>query len=124
MPTRIGKQFRFEAAHHLPDHDGKCRRPHGHSYRVEVTLAGDLEDAGPKNGMVHDFSDVSRFWKHELEPHLDHQDLNLTLADDCDPPTAELIARYLYRRFMGELGDDVERVRVWETESSWAEYPA
>lgn len=38
--TTIGKTFTFEAAHHLEHHRGKCRRPHGHSYKLEVMVTG------------------------------------------------------------------------------------
>jgi len=122
VPHRIAKLFTFEAAHHLPDHDGKCAREHGHSYRVEVTLTGRLEKDGPKRGMVYDFGDVASIWKAQLEPLLDHRNLNETL--DVETTTAELIAQWIYNRARVLMGDVVERVRVWETASSWAEYPA
>ena len=120
--TRIGKRFRFEAAHHLPYHDGKCRRPHGHSYEVEVTLVGEPRAAGPKRGMVVDFGDVSDVWANVLKPQLDHRDLNETL--DVPATTAEYIAAWIYAQFALTFGGSLERVRVWETSSSFAEYPA
>jgi 6-pyruvoyltetrahydropterin/6-carboxytetrahydropterin synthase len=122
MTTRIGKVFRFEAAHHLPQHDGKCRNPHGHSYRVELTFVGELEERGPQSGMVIDFGEIAAFWKRELEPLLDHQDLNETL--DVHETTAEQIARWLYRELFASFGDELDTVRVWETADAWAEYPA
>ena len=39
---KIGKTYSFEAAHHLPNHNGKCKNPHGHSYRLEVEVEGGL----------------------------------------------------------------------------------
>lgn len=120
MAARIGKRFTFEAAHHLPDHDGKCRRPHGHSYVVEATFLGEPIYGGPKNGMVVDFGDVSSFWKGELEPVLDHRDLNDSI--DVDVTTAERIAEWIWERFEDRFA--CERVRVWETATSWAEWPA
>lgn len=41
---RIGKLFRFEAAHHLSDlpEGHKCARLHGHSYTVEISVATDV----------------------------------------------------------------------------------
>ena len=55
---RVTKEFHFEAAHFLPGYDGLCANLHGHSYRLLVTLRGEiLKDAtSPKNGMVIDFS--------------------------------------------------------------------
>jgi 6-pyruvoyltetrahydropterin/6-carboxytetrahydropterin synthase len=122
MLTRIGKEFRFEAAHHLPEHDGKCQRPHGHSYRVEVTLIGKPIERGPKTGMVVDFGELSAFWKESVEPLLDHRDLNETL--DVPVTTAEWIAYWILGAFRARFGAKVERVRVWETASSFAEAPA
>jgi 6-pyruvoyltetrahydropterin/6-carboxytetrahydropterin synthase len=116
----ICKVFRFEAAHQLPDHDGKCRDLHGHSYQVEVELHGPIQVEGPKRGMVVDFSDVKRFWTSELEPLLDHRFLNDSLEGLVDPTTAENLAGWIFRRFeFAAL--PVVAVRVWETATSWAE---
>src|SRR4051812_36396435 len=120
--NRIGKRFAFEAAHSLPEHDGKCRRPHGHSYRVEVTVVGEPMTVGAKSGMVVDFGDVSEVWKRRCEPLLDHRDLNESLVG-VPVTTAEWIARWLFELFASELVG-VERVRVFETASSFAEFPA
>lgn len=124
MSTSITKIFRFEAAHKLPNHDGKCRNLHGHTYKVEVTVAGDLVTTGPQEGMVVDFGYLSRIWKERLESRLDHQYLN-----DVDPiPTAERIAEFIHVVFSDGLAaldrEDLELVsiRVWETETSYAEY--
>src|SRR5215469_16747057 len=58
----ITREFTFEASHHLPGHQGKCRRPHGHSYRLQVSLRGPILDApGQSNdGMVMDFEDLKQ----------------------------------------------------------------
>lgn len=124
VQTRIGKRFTFEASHHLPDHDGKCRRPHGHSYAVEVTFVGSAHVDGPKRGMVVDFGDISDVWKRYLEPGLDHRDLNETLAGEVSVTTAESIAAFIHLQLRHHFGEVVERVRVWETANAWAEYPA
>ena len=128
---RIGKRFTFEAAHHLPLHDGKCRRPHGHSYVVEVELTGPVETHGPKTGMVYDFSDVSAAFRRLIFDRLDHQNLNAVLDF---PTTAESLAVWMLAELKAELDepwpDDpaprrrVTRVRVWETATSWAEAEA
>lgn len=120
MPrATIAKIFRFEAAHQLPNHDGKCRNLHGHSYKVEVLAAGDLiEDAGsPKEGMVVDFSDVSRVFKERIHRVCDHQFLNDVLP--VPVTTAEWIAHWI----LGELKQEIPAVTavvVWETETSSA----
>ena len=55
---RITKQFKFEMAHALAGYDGICANIHGHSYRLWVTIIGDVnsEDGHVKNGMVLDLS--------------------------------------------------------------------
>lgn len=131
---RIGKVFLFEAAHHLPHHDGKCRHPHGHSYRVDVMFVGELdrEDGSPKRGMLLDFGDVSTFWKAELHPLLDHRDLNKSLAGKVIETTAECLAQFIYDTFVWGFAETprgsrrraikVEAVKVYETVTSFAEY--
>ncbi len=91
----LRKTFRFEAAHYLPLHDGKCRRLHGHSFVGRVVLRSmGLVDDGPKMGMVMDFSDVSVALAPLLENYLDHWCLNETLM--LKNPTSEEIARWVF----------------------------
>jgi len=53
--TRVRRRFRFEAAHELPNHPGKCRELHGHSFRLVVTVERPVE---PESGMAIDFGDL------------------------------------------------------------------
>lgn len=126
---RIGKTFRFEAAHSLPNHDGKCRRPHGHSYIVEVVLRGEVEREPdhPKQGMVLDFSVLGEIMRRRVIDRLDHQDLNVVLAGEVPVTTAENIALWIMAALAQDLVEDraiVESVKVWETATSWAEASA
>jgi 6-pyruvoyltetrahydropterin/6-carboxytetrahydropterin synthase len=144
MPFRICKSFEIESGHMLSKHLGKCRFPHGHSRRVEVVLAADRLDA---NDMVCDFKAI----KDTLQNFLDMWDhaLCLNTADPafaffeksyspriipfagCDP-TSEVMARTIFAELQSRLaafahpgispGVRLERVRVTETSSSWAEY--
>ena len=113
----ICKQFRFEAAHHLkglPD-GHKCGRPHGHSYKVELTLqSGTVDDIG----FVIDFGDLKPF-KDYIDTELDHQDLNQAVDFQT---SAELLARHLFHVALGFWPDLVISVKVWETAKAWAEY--
>ena len=116
---RIGKEFTFDAAHQLPNHDGKCRNLHGHTYRVRIEFEGPLHGDGPKEGMVVDFGDVKAVWKQHVEPLLDHQYLNDTLP--VPVTTAEWIAQWIYTMFeTHEL--EPSAVEVWETPTSLARY--
>jgi 6-pyruvoyltetrahydropterin/6-carboxytetrahydropterin synthase len=114
----VSKVFRFEAAHSLPNHDGKCRNPHGHSYKVVVCIKGNIrnEPDHPKEGMVIDFADIKFVWRSALEPSLDHKDLNETLGIVT---TAENIAGWIMSVFRLNL-IPVDKVEVWETETSCA----
>ena len=108
MRTTVVKAFRFEAAHHLPWHPGKCRRPHGHSYRLEVAVRG----AVGADGVVVDFDEISRAARTAVVDVYDHHDLNALLPN----PTAELIAADALGR-LRRAGLDVAWVRLWETET-------
>ena len=95
MIWTLRKQFRFEAAHHLPAHDGKCARVHGHSWIGEVEVSGDtLQVRGPKVGMLIDYAELGRIVKPTVEELLDHHDLNLTTG--LENPTSEELARFLF----------------------------
>lgn len=123
----ICKTFSFEAAHELPNHDGKCARLHGHHYRVDVYVRGLVQPiSGESNeGMVMDFGFLSGAWKEHIEDRVDHRLLN----DIIEAPTAERVAAWLLREFRAVLSGEgarpflgnVVKVRVWETPTSWAE---
>src|SRR5205809_215844 len=74
----LTKIFRFDAAHSLPGHQGKCARLHGHSYRLEVTIRGPLREVPGRSddGMVMDFEDLSRIVRTSVIERLDHFNLN------------------------------------------------
>jgi len=113
--VQIRKQFRFEAAHVLPFHPGKCARMHGHSYRIDVVLAGSLHDSGPACGMVADFDEISAVVKPRVVDRLDHTTLN----DLIENPTAERIALWIWDAIAAELPQLAE-VAVWETATACA----
>lgn len=119
MIATLTKEFKFEAAHVLANHDGKCARLHGHSYRVVVHIKGEVKptDGSPEEGMVMDFSKVKEAWK-QIEPLLDHRNLNETIGSDVGPTTAENIAGWILRSLGHWLGDVLTAVTVYETASS------
>lgn len=104
MPKKfqLKKQFKFEAAHMLPHHDGKCRRLHGHSWVGYVVLEADgLQTGGPEVGMVMDFGDVKAALEPLVNGCLDHHYLNDTTG--LDNPTSEEIARWVYQELKPKL---------------------
>src|SRR3954454_22299502 len=107
MPTTVIRTFGFEAAHQLPWHEGKCRDLHGHSYRLEVSVEGPLNE----HGIVIDFADLKAAVKREVIDRYDHTYLN----DLMDNPTAELIAQTIWKS-LEAAGLPVVAIRLWETE--------
>jgi len=112
---QIRKRFRFEAAHALPNHPGKCTRMHGHSYVLEVAISGPLHRDGPARGMVEDFDALDALVKTKTIDLLDHQTLNETIEN----PTAEEIVLWIWRRLEPEL-PSLEELALWETPDACA----
>jgi len=94
MKMELRKTFQFEAAHllpHLPE-THKCRRLHGHSFQVEVVVAGECD---PKLGWLMDYADISAAFK-PLWEQLDHRYLNEVTG--LENPTSEIIAVWIWER--------------------------
>jgi len=114
----------FAAGHYLRNYKGKCENPHGHNYKVRVTLAGTELD---KAGLLVDFKDLREVMRQVID-RLDHQMLN-----DVHPftelnPSAENLAKYLYDETDGRLRQatngrvHIKDVTVFETDSTTAKY--
>lgn len=112
---QIRKQFKFEAAHQLPHHPGKCARPHGHSYRLDVALRGRVQGDGPAAGMVDDFEAIEELVQRTIIDVVDHRSLN----DFVDNPTCELILEWMWSR-LHPLLPRLDELVLWETASSCA----
>lgn len=112
---QIRKHFRFEAAHVLPYHPGKCARLHGHSYRLEVAVRGPLQSDGPARGMIEDFDSIKRIVRASVVDVLDHQHLNELIEN----PTAEHIAMWIWRALETQL-TGLDEIVLWETATSCA----
>jgi len=114
---KITQAFSFEAAHRLPNVPAthRCHRMHGHSYRVELRLAGEVD---PQTGFVVDFFDVETAFAPLLR-ELDHQCLNDVAG--LENPTAENIAHWIWQRTKPLLRR-LSAVTVYETRDCWAEF--
>lgn len=121
----ITKRFRFEAAHQLSSHQGKCARIHGHSYLLEVTLRGPIKDVpgASDHGMVMDFGDLKQIVQETVIRRLDHHDLNAVTGIYT---TAENLVHWVWDALVtGGLPESLlYRLRLWETESCYAELTA
>jgi len=117
MHVRLTKTFCFEAAHDLPTFppDHKCRRLHGHSFRFDVVVEGDVP---PEQGYLIDYGDI----KNAADPivrRLDHYYLNE--IEGLSNPTSEHIARWLWEHLKPAL-PMLASIIVYETCTSACEY--
>jgi 6-pyruvoyltetrahydropterin/6-carboxytetrahydropterin synthase len=113
----IFRDFTFEAAHRLtavpPEH--KCARLHGHSYRVRVSVEGEVD---PATGWVMDFGDL----KHAFRPLLDRLDhYYLNDIPGLENPTSEVLARWIWER-LSAAALPLAAVEVRETCTSGCVY--
>jgi 6-pyruvoyltetrahydropterin/6-carboxytetrahydropterin synthase len=114
----------FSAAHQIRGHPGQCARLHGHNYRAIVTIAGGQLDA---LGMVIDFGELKQLCAQVIGT-LDHCYLNEVPAFAEVNPTAEAIARHVYRAVASALTQKsdirlaVARVTIYESDRSYATY--
>jgi 6-pyruvoyltetrahydropterin/6-carboxytetrahydropterin synthase len=131
MKTRIYKETYFEASHRLLHYEGKCFRLHGHQWRVEVWVAGEIDE---KTKIIVDYNCIK-----EVIQQFDHQ----VILNATDPmveclsrfqevittpgdPTSELLADLMAQRVNAEctrrgIAASVEKIRVWESTSCYAE---
>ncbi len=147
---RICKTIELESGHLLSKHPGDCQFPHGHTRSVELVFAADTLD---EHDMVLDFKAVKEMMggflerfdhslcMNTLDPHF--EDFRAIYGGHIIPfagqdPTSEAMARTVFEyaaealeRAAAGAGQypvrpcvRLERVRVWETSSSWAEYSA
>ncbi len=114
----------FSSGHFLRNYQGKCENPHGHNYKVRVTLYGEELD---RAGLLLDFKDLKDVMRDTVD-RLDHQMIN-----DLEPftvlnPSAENLAKYFYDQTQEKLRAAtngrvrVKDVTVWETDTTTATY--
>ena len=115
---RLRVETTFAAAHNVVESSGKCEKLHGHTWTVELFVVA--ENTEP-NGMVIDFA-VLKAALREVTEKLDHTYLNE--ISELGNPTSENIAKYCFSKLKKILPEKprLEKVRVWESPKSWAEY--
>ena len=106
----VFRVFQIEAAHRLPNvpEGHKCARMHGHSFRIEVHVSGEV---GVDSGWVMDFADLRRAFQ-PLFDQLDHRCLND--VEGLENPTSENLARWIWDRLAPAL-PGLGRIVVQET---------
>ena len=132
----VTKTIKFDAAHILTNHQGLCKNLHGHTYRVDVSVA---QDDGDTRDMVIDFKDLKRIASEVVCERFDHAFIYNTesagereiaaVVEKNGMRTAAIpfrsTAENLARMFFGELKTRIpglSAVKVWETADSCAEY--
>jgi len=113
----IFRIFTFEAAHRLPNVPAghKCSRLHGHSFRVELHVSGEVD---AHSGWVMDFADMKRAFQ-PIYDQLDHHYLNDVVG--LDNPTSENVARWIWQQTQRVL-PQLSKVVVHETCTSGCVY--
>jgi 6-pyruvoyltetrahydropterin/6-carboxytetrahydropterin synthase len=114
----------FSSGHYLRDYKGKCENPHGHNYKVRVTLQGESLDP---SGLLVDFKDLKGILRPVVD-YLDHQMINDLQPFTTVNPSAENLARYFFDetdKHVGGLTGGRVRVKdctIFETDTSAATY--
>jgi len=111
MRVELTRDYRFEAAHRLPmvPPDHKCARMHGHSFRIEVVVSGEVD---PKTGWLMDFGDITAVVEPLLKQELDHRSLND--VPGLENPTSEHLCRWLWERLRPRFAS-LSAITVHET---------
>jgi 6-pyruvoyltetrahydropterin/6-carboxytetrahydropterin synthase len=111
----------FAGAHHLRDYPGECELPHGHNWKVEVTVRAEELDT---IGMGIDFKVLKKEVK-EVVDRLDHRDLNAMEEFSSLNPSSEHIAMFIFENLEKNLQHDryfLYSVKVMETDTSGLTY--
>ncbi len=146
---KVTKQFKFDSAHFVPNYYGKCERTHGHTYKLHVTVEGEVGE----NGMTIDFVILKKMVTKKVLDKLDHQllndiipiataenvaiwiwnqlvDLKTNIKEQLDDPNlVESIKKYYKDHDSSELDTSaftdhirLVEVKLWETSNSFVTY--
>ena len=115
----VTREAALSAAHLLGNYNGECGQLHGHNWTVEVSVeASELDQLG----MVIDFKVLNKHIKDIIDK-LDHKFINDIAPFNTINPTSENLAAYFFQQLSDLINDSrvrVCRVKVWETEKSFA----
>lgn len=108
----VTKEFEFESAHKLENYSGACANLHGHSYKLHVSVGGDVDS----NGFVLDFKVLKDIVKEKVISKLDHKYLN----NIFEQSTAENMVIWIWNELKGDL--NLCEIKLWETSTSFVTY--
>ena len=113
---KIGKEFKWEMGHRLPEHFGQCKNIHGHSYKMLVEFEGGLDE----NGMVIDYYDV----EHIINPIIEKLD-HAFLVNKDDKLTIEFLEKLNSKKVIVDFESTVENICIYLlTKIKTADLPA
>ncbi len=115
---KVRIESHFSSAHNLREYQGECEKLHGHNWKVEAYLKSEKLN---NLGMVEDFK-IFRKHLNAIMDELDHEYINELEYFKTINPTSENIAQYIYDKLANHYNDMVDKVIVWETDTSAAEY--
>jgi 6-pyruvoyltetrahydropterin/6-carboxytetrahydropterin synthase len=135
MRIAVYRKEHFNSAHRLLNSSwseeknkivfGKCYNPnyHGHNYDLEVKVTGDIN---PETGFVIDMKVLSQLIREQIIDRFDHKNLNKDTAEFKElNPTSENIVVVIYNILRPLIDNNLDlKVRLYETERNYAEYPA
>lgn len=108
----VTKIFEFSASHFLTKYHGKCENLHGHNYRLEVSIIGEMRE----DDLVYDFVELDRIVKTNIIEVLDHTHLN----DRFPNPSAEIIVIWIWEQLEKEV--TLQEIKLWETSTCFVTY--
>lgn len=113
----VTRNYELSCAHHLPmmPEGHKCRRPHGHNYRIEITVAGKPD---PEKGLFIDFYDLDEIVRACIIDPIDHRNLNE--IPGLEDPTTERLCLWVWQHLALHL-PGLHRIRVSEDRFSSVE---
>jgi 6-pyruvoyltetrahydropterin/6-carboxytetrahydropterin synthase len=135
MPQpKVVKQFHFHAAHSVPKVED-CRQVHGHTYHLEVEIQGRPQTEGPEEGMVANARRIKSEVNEAVVDPLDHAFIaegserivgplrrhDYTVIEIGTKTTAENLSHWILQQLDEHTSLPVTRVRLWETDTMWAE---
>jgi 6-pyruvoyltetrahydropterin/6-carboxytetrahydropterin synthase len=135
MRVSVFRKAHFNAAHRLYNPSwsddrnrevfGKCSNEHyhGHNYNLDVRITGEID---PETGYVMDMKELADIIKANVEEKFDHRNLNLDTEEFKSlNPTAENIAVVIYDILRRKIDQKLDlKIRLYETERNFVEYPA
>ena len=118
MIVELSREYRFEAAHHLPRVPAghKCARVHGHSYKIVLHVRGQVD---PDSGWLVDFGVLDEVFAARIHSRLDHRNLND--IPGLENSTCEVLAAFIWAEVLPAV-PQLSAVSVWETSDASCTY--